>query len=139
MRVVGAPFRPQMFGTLMLSAGVLMNVCRILGLATLCAVVAFATPVSAQIDRSDLKGNVTDESGARVPNAKVTVLFPQTGFTRTVVTSASGDYVFAGLPLGLCNIFVTQAALRKRGRVECCWRSGRPEDRTSKWVLKASH
>ena len=63
--------------------------------------------VSAQIDRADLKGTVTDQSGARVPGATVTVLFPQTGFRRTVTGTGAGDYVFAGLPLGSCSITVT--------------------------------
>lgn len=65
-----------------------------------------APPAYTQIDRANLKGTLTDPSGALVPNATVTVLFPQTGFHQSVTSSDAGIYVFTGLPLGTCNITV---------------------------------
>lgn len=65
--------------------------------------------LGAQIDRANLKGTVSDATGAVVGNAAVTVSYPQTGFTRTVQSSATGDYVLSALPLGRCNVSVTAA------------------------------
>ena len=50
---------------------------------------------------------MTDRSGALVSGASVSVLFPETGFQRSVVSSTAGDYVFTGLPLGTCTLTVT--------------------------------
>ncbi len=70
-------------------------------------VIGCAGAASAQIDRADLKGTLTDPSGAVLPGAKVTVLFPATGFHQSVTSTAAGVYVFNGLPLGTCNLTVT--------------------------------
>lgn len=67
-------------------------------------VTLMALPLYAQLDRATLKGTVTDATGAAVPGAEVQVLIPATGFTRTVHTSAAGEYVLPGLPLGQCTI-----------------------------------
>jgi hypothetical protein len=75
---------------------------------------ALASTATAQIDRASLKGTLTDPSGALVPNAAVTVAFPQTGFTRTVQSSSAGEYVFTGLPLGSCNLTVAAAGFSTR-------------------------
>ncbi len=61
----------------------------------------------AQIDRANLKGIISDATGATVENAAVTVLFPQTGFTRTVPSTTAGEYVLSALPLGRCSINVS--------------------------------
>ena len=92
-----------------------MKICRLL--ISLLVLLAFGTgSLSAQIDRADLKGTVIDQSGARVPNATVTVLFPQTGFHREVTTTASGDYVFPALPLGTCKITVKATSFAETTR-----------------------
>ena len=84
---------------------------------------AFITSVAAlclapgalgQVDRANLKGVVTDPSGAAVPAANVSVLFPQTGFHRDVKTSDAGVYVLAGLPLGDCVISVTASGFSRK-------------------------
>ncbi len=63
--------------------------------------------IGAQIDRANLKGTVSDATGAAIDHAAVTVLFPQTGFTRTVLSTTAGEYALSALPLGHCNISVT--------------------------------
>ncbi len=70
------------------------------------AVLALFIPVAltAQVDRANLKGVVSDATGAAVGNVVVTVTFPQTGFTRTVSSTTAGEYVLSALPLGRCNI-----------------------------------
>lgn len=60
-----------------------------------------------QINSANLKGTVSDATGAVVPNAHVAIEFPQTGFHRDVTVSSAGQYVFSDLPLGNCEITVT--------------------------------
>lgn len=73
--------------------------------------------VLGQVDRANLKGIVTDPSGAVVAQAKVSVDFPQTGFHRDLKTSDAGDYVFSGLPLGECVISVSASGFSPK-RIE---------------------
>jgi hypothetical protein len=71
--------------------------------ACLSAALAFG---QAEIGGATLNGTVGDPSGAAVPNAKVTVASPQTGFTRTTTTNASGLYSFPQLPVGTYELTV---------------------------------
>lgn len=58
---------------------------------------------------ADILGTVTDNSGAVLPNAKVTAKNLDTGLERTTQTSGSGDYTFTLLPVG--NYSVTVEAM----------------------------
>jgi len=71
----------------------------------LLALLLAACPVVAQT--AVLHGQVTDETGAVVPGAKVTVNGPL-GLVRSVTTGSDGSYSFAGLPPG--NYTVQAAA-----------------------------
>ena len=51
-------------------------------------------------------GNVTDQTGASVTGATVTITDAQRGATRTVTTDASGLYVAPDLPPGVYNVRV---------------------------------
>ncbi len=70
-------------------------------------VFGLATNLSAQIDRANLNGTVTDPSRASVPHAKVVVVAPDTGFTRQVTTESSGVYSISSLPTGTYDLAVT--------------------------------
>ncbi|WP_419806920.1 TonB-dependent receptor domain-containing protein [Terriglobus sp.] len=70
--------------------------------------------LSAQIDRANLKGTVSDATGAAVGNATVTVSYPQTGFERTVQSTSAGEYVLSALPLGRCNVSVSAAGFETK-------------------------
>jgi outer membrane receptor protein involved in Fe transport len=59
---------------------------------TLCA--------SAQKITGDIEGNITDSSGAVVPNATVTAQNVGTGLVRTATSSGSGNYRITDLPIG---------------------------------------
>jgi hypothetical protein len=47
---------------------------------------------------ASFSGSVSDSSGARVPNAKVTLSSPEKGITRVFETSAEGNFSFSLLP-----------------------------------------
>ncbi|MDE3166064.1 MAG: TonB-dependent receptor, partial [Acidobacteriota bacterium] len=51
---------------------------------------------------------MTDQSGAIVDGAAVTVTNPQTGFTRQVLTNNAGNYVFPALLPGLYDVKVSK-------------------------------
>jgi hypothetical protein len=57
---------------------------------------------------ASLNGIVSDSTGARVPGATVTVTNAEQGFSRSVVTDASGNYLFTLLPPSQYN-FAVQA------------------------------
>ena len=65
-------------------------------------IVAFAclTSVVAQSFRGTIQGKVTDQTGALIPGATVTVTQQGTNSTQTVTTNEDGEYVFAQLQPG---------------------------------------
>jgi hypothetical protein len=68
-------------------------------------VIAFAGALRAQ-GTADIVGTVTDNTGAVVPKAKVTVKNLDTSLTRTTETNSSGDYAFPLLPVGNYSVTV---------------------------------
>src|SRR5215831_3501367 len=46
----------------------------------------------------DIRGTITDPSGAVLPNVTVTALDPQTGLQRSTITDATGQFRLTGLP-----------------------------------------
>ena len=63
-----------------------------------CLFLLFALPVIAQ--EATIVGTVTDNSGAVVPNAKITITSVETGLARTLTTNDSGQYVAGALHIG---------------------------------------
>ena len=60
----------------------------------------------AQINRANLNGTVTDPSGGSIPNAKIEIVAPDTGFKRQTTTGSSGVYSISSLPTGTYNLTV---------------------------------
>lgn len=56
--------------------------------------------VHAQQITASIRGTVFDASGAAVSNVTVTATQAETGFARSVVTNAQGEYLFIELPVG---------------------------------------
>ena len=52
----------------------------------------------------EIVGTVTDSAGAAVAGARVTIISPETGYTKTTDTSISGLYRFSILPLGRYDV-----------------------------------
>jgi len=69
----------------------------------------FLWPVSskAQTSSANLNGTVTDPSGATVPNAKVEVVSPDTGFKRQATTGNGGVYSINSLPIGKYDLTIS--------------------------------
>ena len=68
---------------------------------------ALASNVGAQtLDRGEINGTIRDESGAALPDVTVTIRDTTTGFERTTVSTAAGQYSGLLLPLG---VYVVQA------------------------------
>src|SRR5207244_1478603 len=67
----------------------------------------------AQGDRGTLTGTVTDPVGAVVPAAKVTARNSQTAALFETVTTETGNYTLALLPLGVYDLTVQAAGFNK--------------------------
>ncbi len=68
--------------------------------------------VQAQVTTAALRGSVTDEQGAAIAGADVTVTNVATGFSRTVKSADDGVYNFPDLPLGSYKIRATHAGFK---------------------------
>jgi hypothetical protein len=79
---------------------VVVGICAILFLAG----TLFQSHLVAQSVRGSLSGNVLDQSGAVIPGAKITVRDPNTGVTRTTVSSSEGAYSISELNLGSYDV-----------------------------------
>ena len=67
---------------------------------------------------SDILGQITDASGAVIPDATVTVANQSTGFTRTVHSDSSGAYLCNGIVSGLYTVSVEKAGFKKYVRTD---------------------
>src|SRR6266478_5231201 len=84
-------------------------------LALCCALLLMlgaSSAVQAQITTAALRGGVTDEQGAAIAGAEVTITNVDTGFTRTVTSAGDGEYNFPDLPLGTFKIRVTHSGFK---------------------------
>ena len=66
----------------------------------LASVFLLAAALTFAQDRGTITGNVTDNSGAVVSTAKITLQSPATGFTQTALSSTDGSYSFLYLASG---------------------------------------
>src|SRR5688572_22903057 len=66
----------------------------------------------AQISTAQLAGKVTDESGAVLPGATVTVTQIETGAERSVVTDGEGAYLVSNLSPGPYRLEVSLQGFR---------------------------
>jgi hypothetical protein len=70
----------------------------------------------AQGIRATLTGRIIDQSGAVVPNARVTMTNTGTNETRVVVSNTDGDYTIPQLPPGDYSLSVELRGFKKMGR-----------------------
>ncbi len=80
-----------------------------IALAILMLLSMIPRPGEAQVLYGSLVGNVTEESQAAVPGAKVTVINTETNLTRQVRTNESGSYSIPNLQAGTYAVTITRA------------------------------
>ena len=80
----------------------------------------------AQLTTADILGTVTDQTGASIPNASVTLTNLGTNDQRTVQSNGSGDYTFTLLPVGHYSVSVKAAGFPGIDYQRPYCRSGRP-------------
>lgn len=91
---------------------------RTLRLSLLCLVVAsflvtvFSQPANAQVLYGSVTGTVTDQTGAVVPGAQVTLTNEATGLTRQATTDNIGLYRVLNLPQGTYTIELSASGFR---------------------------
>jgi Carboxypeptidase regulatory-like domain len=68
-------------------------------------------PMLAQVLYGSLTGNVTDQSGAAVPAAKVEAVNTATGLTREGTVDDHGLYLLEDLPAGVYNVTISAPAV----------------------------
>jgi hypothetical protein len=78
---------------------------------------ALSLTLMAQAPTGIITGTVTDESGAVVPLAKVTITNKATDFTRAVLTNSEGFYSAPALPAGDYEVRCEQDGFRTSVRV----------------------
>jgi len=94
-------------------SGVSFNFHTILALCcALLLMLGASTAVQAQVTTAALRGSVTDEQGAAIAGAEVTITNVATGFSRTVKSADDGEYNFPDLPLGSYKIRATHAGFK---------------------------
>jgi hypothetical protein len=77
------------------------------------ALLAFAPKlIWSQMSSGTIAGTVTDESGAVVPAATITIVNEGTNATTTVTSNSDGTFVSAAMPIGVYTITVTQQGFR---------------------------
>src|SRR6185437_9579079 len=69
--------------------------------------------VSAQQITGNIRGTVTDPSGAVIRDASVTAKQAETGLQRNAVTDRDGNYVLLELPVGHYRLQVSAAGFQE--------------------------
>lgn len=63
--------------------------------------------LNAQVLYGSVAGTVTDQTGAVVPGAAITIINDNTAFTRNTTSASAGDYHITDLPAGTYTLSVT--------------------------------
>ena len=108
--------------------------CRNISILLLASLGFAVSGALAQINRANLNGTVTDPSGASIPNAKVEVVAPDTGFKRQTTTGSSGVYSISSLPTGTYDLTVSGNGFKTFARKGSSFPLARPAPSTcSSW------
>src|SRR5579863_8767914 len=72
----------------------------------------FVMPSVSFAQNATIVGTVSDPSGAVMPNVNITITNPQTGWSRTIPTNDSGQYVAPDIQIGHYNIRAEAAGFK---------------------------
>jgi len=75
-----------------------------------------AAPVRAQLYTGSITGVVSDPTGALIPDADVTLLDTEKGFTFTAKTDSKGRYLFRAVPPGTYNLTVKATGFKEKAQ-----------------------
>ena len=81
-------------------------------LAVGCLMLGFAGTLHAQLSTATVFGTITDQTGAVIPNATITLTQTDTNFTRVSVTKDDGSYREQFLPVGPYKVTVAAAGFK---------------------------
>lgn len=94
---------------------------KVLGRVALAASLAFVTAATGpnlifgqaiSVNGGSIQGTITDQSGAIIPNALVTVTNPETGYSHSLKTDASGLYTVGPLNPGTYVVTITASGFQ---------------------------
>ena len=83
---------------------------------TVCFLLVFAASLAAQQGRGSIQGTVTDQTGAAIPNATVTILSVATNTPFPTTTSDKGYYVAPALPVGTYTVTAERTGFKRAVR-----------------------
>ena len=78
--------------------------------------VLFSASLFGQSNTGSLSGTITDPNAAAVPDAKLKARHDQTGQETDTVTTRTGNYVFASLPVGTYTVTAEAPGFKKLSR-----------------------
>jgi hypothetical protein len=74
---------------------------------------AFAASISGQGLTGSISGTVTDQSGAAIPGAEITLVNVETSQTRQTTSGGNGDFVFTQILPGTFRLSITAKGFKK--------------------------
>ncbi|HEX9164239.1 MAG TPA: TonB-dependent receptor, partial [Thermoanaerobaculia bacterium] len=87
-----------------------------LPLIALVLVTLIAASVAAQSTTATIRGKVTNEKGASIPDAEINAVSTTTGFVQTVHARSDGAYTLGGLTPGLYQIVVASSGYEPKSQ-----------------------
>ena len=78
----------------------------------------------AQIQNGTVSGDVTDPSGAAIPNAKVTIKNQATDFTTSTTGNQSGHFTFNQVPIGPYRVTVSAPGFKSESHTNVVVNAG---------------
>src|ERR1700716_2240787 len=87
-----------------------------ISLALLILMMMICNSALGQTTQGRILGNVTDQTGAVISAAKITITNTETGISRETTSATSGDYLVSALQPGLYRITVEAPAFKKAER-----------------------
>jgi len=85
------------------------KLCGVVFLIVFCLALTASVRAQSQITTGTIQGEVLDQKGGSVPDAKVEIRNLDTNYTKTDTTGSDGRYVFLALPSGRYTIKVSKA------------------------------
>ncbi|GGD10507.1 TonB-dependent receptor [Aquisalinus flavus] len=95
-----------------------LNKLLVAGTAALAITAAWGGSAVAQETTSSIRGTVTDENGAPISGATVSIINEQTGFSRTLSTTGNGQFSVRNLPIGGNYVVIVESAGFQGERLE---------------------